>query len=96
MTVKQCEETLWFDMGGMLSDLDGEIGPAPKVTAVARGTAPVAYVVIFDGGLAPGQPDGGRAFEVSSAGKISAIDRGCRDIPAGFARRYTDFLLPPK
>ncbi len=97
MTIRQCDgEQFWLAMNGMLTDIDRELGPTPKVVAVARGSAPEAWIVVFDGSLAPAVTDGGRAFVLSTDGRITAVDRGCRESANQLAARYTDFLLAPE
>lgn len=86
--------------GPVVNIVDGMLGPNPQIFAVARdgGNDPagVAYWLIYDGSFAPGQPDGGRALGLDESGGIVVFDRGCNQTAATIAKRYSDFLLPPK
>lgn len=97
MLIRQCaDDQFWLAMDGMLTDIDWELGPNPTVAAVARGSAPESWIVVFDGSLAPAVTDGGRALVLSDDGRITAVDRGCKESAGQLAARYTDFLLAPK
>ncbi|HML97504.1 MAG TPA: LuxR C-terminal-related transcriptional regulator [Tepidiformaceae bacterium] len=93
-----CGERTWAEPWGLGEDYDSRLGPNPRIVAIARGedSDGVAYWVVFDGSLAPQQPDGGRAMGVTEAGEIAVINGGCNQSAEELAGTFREFVVPPR
>lgn len=93
-----CGERTWAEPWGLGEDYDSRLGPNPKIVAIAKGedSDGVAYWVVFDGSLAPQQPDSGRALGVSGVGEIAVINGGCTQSAEELANTFTEFVVAPR